>query len=605
MVKTHQRAVQLLIAFGALVLFWVNPDTVFANEINNIDVDVVLQEDGSALITEEWDMNTDEGTEIYKGLNLESSQDISDFTVTMDGQPMELDNNWDIDASFDEKAGSYGQNTNELNWGITEYGSHTYELSYEISNFITQTSTDQMVYWQFINSDLSPSPDAVSVNISSEVEEMNYEDNRIWGFGYRGNIDITSDGVITTSSTESLSSNNYVTILLRIPDGTYPTDFVIEERTFDSFVEQAFEGSEYNYEDYNPNATYAEIQEMDGANEADTSLSTGEKIAVGAGIVAGVVGVGAGIFGISYYAIKQKRYRKYYPTIGEMEKRTEGEYYRQPLAENVFQIYAMLDQLEENDNNLRQNYMTASILYLVKNGYITVREETKEGFLRTKEQAVIYIESEDSPDLPVKALLKMMRRVADKDGRLEQKAFANYVKKHYEKIGSYERSLNKYSETYLKENGYIEASLTAKSRKEKTELDLANEVAKYAYTEKGFELRDNIVKFKNYLKDFSLINERSTSEVALWDELMIYAGAFGIADEVEEEFKKIYPEYTEVSTYSDVPFFYYAYYGSLMNRSYTSGYQAATASSSSGGGGGTSFGGGGGSFGGGGGGGVR
>lgn len=86
---------------------------------------------------------------------------------------------------------------------------------------------------------------------------------------------------------------------------------------------------------------------------------------------------------------------------------------------------------------------------------------------------------------------------------------------------------------------------------------------------------------------------------------MIYAGAFGIADEVEEEFRKIYPEYAEISTYSDAPFFYYAYYGSMLNRSYSDGHSAATASSSSGGGGGTSFGGGGGSFGGGGGGGVR
>lgn len=117
MVKTHQKAIEFIIAFGALVLFWVAPQSVFANEINAIDVDVTLQSDGSALIREKWDMNTDEGTEIYKGLNLEGVQDISNFTVSMDGQPLEEQASWDVDDSFDQKAGTYGQNSNELNWG--------------------------------------------------------------------------------------------------------------------------------------------------------------------------------------------------------------------------------------------------------------------------------------------------------------------------------------------------------------------------------------------------------------------------------------------------------------------------------------------------------
>ena len=249
--------------------------------------------------------------------------------------------------------------------------------------------------------------------------------------------------------------------------------------------------------------------------------------------------------------------------------------------------------------------MTAGILYLVKNGYITVREEEIDGFLRSKDQVVIYIQSNKAPTGPSARLFKLMQRVAQKDGRVEQKAFSKYIEKNYKKIEAYEAALDSYSSDYLEENGYTFVGLTAKSRREKSDLDIAHEVAGVAYTDKGFELRDNIVKFKNYLLDFSLLNERQTNEVALWDELMIYAGAFGIADEVEEEFRKIYPEYAEISTYSDAPFFYYAYYGSMLNRSYSDGHSAATASSSSGGGGGTSFGGGGGSFGGGGGGGVR
>jgi uncharacterized membrane protein YgcG len=604
MVKKHQKAITLLIAFGALLLFWVNPQSVFANEINAIDVNVQLQADGSALITEKWDMSIDQGTEVYKGLNLEDVQEISDYTVSMDGQAFTYNASWNIDDSFDQKAGTYGQNTNELNWGITSYGNHVYTVSYKISNFITQTSTDQMVYWQFINSDLSPAPQAVTVNISSDTQKMNYEDNRIWGFGFEGKVDINDEGVVTAVSSAPLTEENYVTILLRIPNASYPTAFVIEDRSFDSFVEQAFEGSSYNYEEPS-NATYEDLQEMDGATGADTSIPTSTKIIFGA-IAAGAIGtLGAGTFAFGKYLSQQKKYRAYYPSLKEMEKRTDGQYYRQAPTENVFQTYAIMDQLIDSDDDLRQNYITASILYLVKHGYIAIREEEVKGLLRKQDQAIIYIQKADDPDVPAANLLQLMRHVADKNGRVTQSGFAKYIEKNYKQIEVFERELTDYSMHYLQINGFVSQGIKAKSAKEKTDFDIAQEVADVPYTEKGFELRDNLVKFKNYLKDFSLLNERSTTEVALWDELMIYAGAFGIADEVEAEFKKIYPEYTEVSTYSNVPFFYYAYFGSLMNRSYSDGHTAATAAASSGGGGFSSLGGGGGSFGGGGGGGIR
>src|SRR5699024_9590172 len=128
-----------------------------------------------------------------------------------------------------------------------------------------------------------------------------------------------------------------------------------------------------------PNATYEEIQEMNGANEADTSTSTSTKVILGISAAAGIGGLGAGIWGISRYASNQRKYREYYPTMRTMEKRTQGEYYRQVPAEDVFQLYVILAQLIDNKSELRQNYMTAGILYLVKNGYITVREEEIDG----------------------------------------------------------------------------------------------------------------------------------------------------------------------------------------------------------------------------------
>ena len=110
---------------------------------------------------------------------------------------------------------------------------------------------------------------------------------------------------------------------------------------------------------------------------------------------------------------------------------------------------------------------------------------------------------------------------------------------------------------------------------------------------------------KQYLKEFSRIQEKEPIEVKLWNEYLMYAQIFGMSKEVMEQFKKLYPE-----VLSDMENYNYNYNTFLfVNSLSTTGVNAASAarsaaeSYSSGGGGFSSGGGGGGSFGGGGGGG--
>ena len=111
--------------------------------------------------------------------------------------------------------------------------------------------------------------------------------------------------------------------------------------------------------------------------------------------------------------------------------------------------------------------------------------------------------------------------------------------------------------------------------------------------------------FKKFLKDFTLIDEREALEVNLWNEYLIYAQIFGMADKVADQFKRLYPE-----VITDMDSIGYDYTDIIFIRSITSsGIRSASSarsraqSYSSGGGGFSSGGGGGGSFGGGGGGG--
>ena len=106
---------------------------------------------------------------------------------------------------------------------------------------------------------------------------------------------------------------------------------------------------------------------------------------------------------------------------------------------------------------------------------------------------------------------------------------------------------------------------------------------------------------KKFLEEFSLINTREAIEVTMWEEYLMYAQIFGIADKVAKQFKKMYPDVIADYSYDSVIFVnHIAYVGMNSARSASN---SASSSGSGGGGGFSSGGGGGGSFGGGGGGG--
>lgn len=46
------------------------------------------------------------------------------------------------------------------------------------------------------------------------------------------------------------------------------------------------------------------------------------------------------------------------------------------------------------------------------------------------------------------------------------------------------------------------------------------------------EFENHVHMFINYLKDFSLLNERESVNVKIWDELMIWAAMLGLTEVV-------------------------------------------------------------------------
>ena len=114
----------------------------------------------------------------------------------------------------------------------------------------------------------------------------------------------------------------------------------------------------------------------------------------------------------------------------------------------------------------------------------------------------------------------------------------------------------------------------------------------------SFEDAKQLKGLKNFLNDFSSIKDRSAVEVNLWQDYLIYAQIFGIAEKVAKEFKRLYPEVVTDMYYDNVVFVSYISVHSFNSansaRTAARNYSAGGGGFSAGGGGGGSFGGGGG-----------
>ena len=94
------------------------------NKIYSIDIKVHINDDASANITEIWNMNVQEGTEVYKPMSNMGSSVLSDFKVTDETGRVYTYTSWNVNNSFNEKAYKNGINYTssgfELCWGYEQ-----------------------------------------------------------------------------------------------------------------------------------------------------------------------------------------------------------------------------------------------------------------------------------------------------------------------------------------------------------------------------------------------------------------------------------------------------------------------------------------------------
>lgn len=562
----------LLFAFCFIIFGFTK--TVQANSIEKISMDIYIDKDGDASVTEVWNCQASSGTEVYHPYYNLGKSKITNLTVSDSGVDYQTLSSWSTSGSLQSKAQKCGinkvSNGVELCWGISNYGSHTYTVKYTITNFIADLNDSQMIYWTLIPYDFSNYISDVYIKI--HADEAFPDTTPVWGYGNYGGTAYVYDGYIEMQPQNGLGTDEYMTVLVQFPKGTFNANNSLNH-DFDYYYEMAENGAEH----YENNGSNLFITIIEVIFQIAMVLFVPTIIL----IVIMTSGQGNGRSSVLHKPSNTKFSKK------------DIEYFRDiPCNNDIFRAF----YVGYNYNILkRDSYLLgAIILKWIKDSVVKVEHKESSKVFKKDDISIIFNTSslQNFESKKEKEIFDILYS-ASKDGVLENNEFKDWCELHYKTVFNwFDDILDEQRDKLVNENLIM--------HEEKTILKF---FVKHKYSSTP-ELRQealNLAGLKKYLKEYTLIKNREPIEVNLFENYLIFAQLMGIADKVAKDFKDLYPDIIEQSdfdSYNNIAFVNtWASNGMtyvLSAKSKAEGYSSGGGGFSSGGGGGGSFGGGGG-----------
>ena len=579
-----KKHLKLIFSFLILLAVLLVSKIVDANSIDSISMYIYIDNSGNDSVTEVWSCYTNQGTEVYHPYYNLGNSVISNLSVLEGNTNYTTLPSWNTSGTLDNKAYKCGinkiSNGVELCWGISSYGSHTYTVNYNISNFVADLTDSQMIYWTLIPYEFSNTIGNVYIKIHTNFDIPQTTD--VWGYGNYGGTCYVYDGYIEMQSEGTLGKSEYMTILAKFPEGTFNVADNSLKHDFNYYYNMSQEGS-INYEENSSNFSVFSI--------FDALFSLMPFF----------------IFLFSFIFVG-KRIKESSLTIDKEAKKAvkNAEYFRAiPCNKDLYLAYYVATKY--GLANQKTNLLGSVILTWLKNGIIKI-EKRETGKIFKKENSVIILDQDylnksqtlnlnNFDDLLKQKEFELYKMLfeASKDGILENKEFETWCSKHYSTI------LNWFDNVIsIVDDKLVNEKLIITTEKKKFGfLTLKLKCASSTLNQYAVELSG----LKKYLNDYTLISDREAIEVTLFEDYLIFAQMLGIANKVAKEFKELYPDIIEQSNFYSYDYILFINTCSYNGISRASASQSRAQSYSSGGGGFSSGGGGGGSFGGGGGGG--
>lgn len=517
--KNITKRILLILFFGIIILLISSTKADAANTINSITMNVFINSDGSAQITEVWDTKLDKGTEGYKPYGNLGNYKITNFTVSDDsGNVYETLPYWNTNATFDSKAYKCGiNNTNngvELCWGISKYGNRRYTLKYKITNIVNQYKDSQGIYFSFMPKEMDQAPKNVRIIISSKVA-FNENNCQIWAFGYpSGNIEF-DNGSIYMNSNGTLNSSSYMTALVKIENGTFNTRNKVS-KTFDDVYKEAMSD--------------VKKEESKGNKAIEYLILT----MVGVFSIIGIQSI------VMAFIHKKPSQFDFGPDGKKLPKMKEIEYFRDiPCNNDLYRAYWIMYRYDiPGADKCKRGLLGAILLSWIKEGFVDIVKSNK----GKNNYAINLTRFKVGRNDLETALLGILREASGENKILEKKEFKKWSDKNYTRLDSW---FNKVL-THVN-NELIDEKLITITTEEKIVLGKSHKNTRKHVDSSLKDEAINLMGLRKFLLDYSLIAEREAIEVSLWEQYLIYAQLLGIADKVEEQFQNLYPEFNNIS----------------------------------------------------------
>ncbi len=530
--------------FTFMFLFFIFIGNVNANTLNSVKMDIFVDDNGDANVTEIWDYTVNSGTENYHSFKNIGNSEFTNLRVSDENTNYTFLSSWNINASFDDKAYKCGINKVsdgvELCWGISSYGRHTYTISYTITSFVSELNDSQMIYWELIPS--GNTKGSVYIKIHSNFD-YDFE-TPVWGYGNYGGTCYVYDGYIEMQSDGKLDSDEYMTILAKFPLGTFNTSNVLN-KDFNYYYEMAEDGST----DYSSSSVL-------------NAISVIFPILFFFFIIVMTVGFANSRVSTFDFGKTGNKVPKDIPLYRDI-----------PCKGDIFRAYFVADTYKLLKK--KTDFLGAIFLKWLKENRISI-EKQEVGKIFKKEDTCIILKNDSSfLNEHEEALYKMIKE-ASKDEILQEKEFEKWCSRNYSKILNWFDKILDSERDLLVSEGIIELQEVPVMKVFKKK--------KYVVNDSLMEEAKELAGLKKFLEEFTLIKEREPIEVNLFEDYLIFAQILGIAKKVASQFKKLYPEIIESYNYDfDDIFLIYAISNSGISSANTARSRAESYSSGGGG----------------------
>ena len=594
--------------------------------LNLLQFEAQIQEDGSMLVTEYWDIDIEDTNTLYKTFKLDNSRysTITDVTVTdiTNGQNQPF-RKIDQEMYHVTKNCYYGLvNKNgmfEIAWGVgldNSSATKEYKIQYTVEDAIAKYQDKAELYWQFVGEDFEVNAQKVVGTITLPQSATSKDEIRVWGH------------------TEDLNGEIYV-----VDSNTI--EFEVDGRNAGNFIEVRTLFPTEMITSTNRGANKERLQEVIQeetvwAEEANQKRQMRQNIRNGIAIIEGVIAILLCIVLIKAIREKLKKAKG----LKKIEPTQEIMYFREMPREDATPaeaLYLLKKQTMPFISTEIGKIFSATLLDLSLKKCISfevVKNEKgkEEIYLDLKEGTTVTLTKEEG------VILKFLIEAFDGKDKITVKELERYIQKSQTKVVKLKDDIDKWVPSRLQE-------LELQDKKEKEEyakynsqfggnvvglifsiligvitameltplvliaviplvileiihLGVISHVQSKinVFTQKGVDEIEKWKGLKKYMEEFSMLDKKELPEIVLWEKFLVYATVFGIAQKVLKQLKIVYPNIEEMAEINNYTYLYFMMhtnfstsFSNAVSTSMSSSYSSAT-----GGGGGFSGGGGGG-----------